>query len=230
MNPEYWNTIATVIPVIALTYTTALRRRDWHLLTSAARRWTALYGAVLIGALSWAEWIALRHLMERSTASFDEAFSLIFVGLAAVQVLMVPVAPLFVLAVHDLHPKVVAAKRSLKKYERGVVDARREYDKVTSDIDTRHAHLLITGMEQVLRDPSLVYNGDGSVRSDYMNRVHIWSEARDYRLKFDALVEPVESRLRLSEADYKRAKKRLTKVLRKLTKRVVKATDLRHGA
>lgn len=225
-NPEYWNTIATVIPVIALTYATALKRGDWHRMKAATRRWIALYGAALVGSLVWVESLALEHLQEKTTDAGDERLSLIVVTWAAAQVLAVPIAPLLVIAVHDLHPKVIRAKRAQWTDERQLASIRQEYDAVNQVILGTLMECRLEGMEQVLAMPDLVYDQDGAVRADYIQRVPPWAYMRDFRRSTDDAREVIAQKLPIAENQLKKSRKRLAKVLRTLTKKTAEMTDL----
>lgn len=225
-NPEYWNTIATVIPVIALTYATALKRGDWHRMKAATRRWIALYGAALVGSLVWVESLALEHLQEKTTDAGDERLSLIVITWAAAQVLAVPIAPLLVIAVHDLHPKVVRAKRAQRADERQLDSLRREYDGFNKHILDTLGECRLDGLEQVLAKPDLVYDQFGAVRGDYIQRVPPWAFVRDFRLSTDEARGNLEQELTGAEKQLKKSRKRLAKVLRTLTKKTAEMTDL----
>lgn len=225
-NPNYWNTIATVIPVIALTYATALKRGDWHRMKAATRRWIALYGACLVTSLVWVESMALDHLHERTSDGHDEQTAFIIVGWAAAQVLAVPIAPLLVLAVHDLHPKILRAKRSQKADERAVAGIRKDYAAIKDDIGLRIAEYRLEGTEQVLENPDLVYDSSGAVRVGYVDRVPRWADARDFRTGTDDAVERLAQKLLVAEKQLKKSRKKLLKVLRSLTKKTAQLTDL----
>jgi hypothetical protein len=227
-NPDYWNTIATVIPVIALTYATALKRSDWHRLKPITRRWIALYGAAVVTALVWAEWIALKHLQQKSTSALDESLTLTVVGAVAVQVVAVPIAPLIVLAIHDLHPKVIRAKRSIKSDERALAKIRKEYSSVLVWVDHVSDEYRIEGMEQVLNNPHLVYTEHGAVIPGYEDRVAAWQSRRRFIASSDQARSSVEEKLRFLEKRLRASKKRLAKILRKITKKTAELTDL-HG-
>lgn len=224
-NSGYWGTIATVIPVIALTYATALRLKNWHRLTAPSRRWTALYGAVFVGLLAWSETLSLRHLQMRSSDAFDEGASLLVVTSAALQVLVVPIAPLLVIALHDLHPSVRRAKKKLKETERTFAATRRHYERIDSDLRRAILESKIDGTNRVLRDAALVYEPAGSIRSDYMDRVQEWSAGRDLKAGTDKDRIEIEEELRAIGKDLKRSRKELDKVLRAVTKKTVKVVN-----
>lgn len=225
-NPDYWNTIATVIPVIALTYSTALKRGDWHRLKPAARRWTALYGAGLVGLLVWTEWMSLEHLQAKTTGSVDEAISLMVVGWAAAHVLALPIAPLLVIALHDLHPKVLRIKRERKFMEREFYDLKRRYEDYFEDMRQYRHEALVDGSNDVFRDPSLVFESSGRVRENYRQSLGSWAlvewiddDVAKYRSEMQEGMDGLEKRLQKSA-------KRLQKSLRSLTKNAAKITDM----
>jgi DNA-binding ferritin-like protein (Dps family) len=225
-NPDYWNTIATVIPVIALTYATALKRRDWHKLKPMARRWTAIYGAVVAAALTWAEWVSLRYLQQKTTNALDESLTLLVVGSVAVQVLAVPIAPLLVLAIHDLHPKVLSIKRKMKANERRFKRAKKDYEQVLRRVGRSHMEMRIAGAEQAIRNPSLAFEEDGAVRNDYRTRVVSWGAADEFRRECDELLAPAQAEFKALGKDLKKSRKDLNKTLRAMTKEFVKVTDM----
>jgi hypothetical protein len=226
-NPSYWSTIATVIPVIALTYATALRRYNWHRLSTPNRRWRALYGAVFVGLLAWSESRSLLHLQLRSSSAFDETFSLFVVMWAALQVLAVPIAPLVVIALHDLHPTVRRAKKEIREAERSAAVVRRDFERIVTTVRRTILEARIDGANRVLRDPSLVYDSTGWVRADYIERVHEWRTGRDLALGTEKDRNQLQEKLWNREKDLKRSRKKLDKTLRAITKRTVKMTNWR---
>jgi hypothetical protein len=225
-NPDYWNTIATVIPVVALTYATAQKRSDWHRMNEWTRRWTALYGAAMFLLLVFVEILSLQHLQERSTSSQDETFSLLVVIWAAAHVLALPISPLIILAVHDLHPKVLRAKRALKSDERQLAQIQREYDEASLWIDRTAREYQIQGSEQVLRDLSLAFAPSGLVRDDYLDRVSGWRAKREILVRSREARVTIEEKFRAARKQHKRSQKRLEKALRTRTKNAAKLTEL----
>lgn len=225
-NPDYWSTIATVIPVIALTYSTALKRSDWHRLNVTARRWTALYGASLVALLVWVESMSLRHLQAQTTSASDESVSFLVVGWAAAQVLAVPIAPLVVIALHDFHPAVLRAKRRLKAAKREIAEIRKEHEDVIAWINHAVAECRIEGMEQVLTRPELVFDDAGAIRPSYVTKVSQWDMARSLKGSTAESIERIDRKLRSGEKQLKESQKELDKALRARTKKAAKLTDL----
>jgi len=141
-------------------------------------------------------------------------------------VLAVPIAPLLVLAVHDLHPKVVRAKRSTAKLERRFNRVQRNHETFVQGVDRTHFELLHAGVEQVLRDPALVYTESGAIRDDYRTRVEWWRRADEFRRHYDEVIEPAETEIQALGKDLKKTRKELNKLLRKMTKEFVKVTEM----
>lgn len=225
-NPDYWNTIATVIPVIALTYSTAFKRGDWHRLKVTTRRWTALYGASLVALLVWVETMSLGHLKAQTTSASDESVSFVIVAWVAAQVLAVPIAPLVVIALHDFHPAVLRAKRGLRAAKRDIAEIRKEHDGVITWINQVVAECRIEGMEQVLVSPSLVFDDTGAIRPNYIKNVIQWDLARGFKGSTAESLERIDGKLQAGEKQLKQAQKRLDKALRARTKKTAKLTNL----
>lgn len=225
-NPDYWSTIATVIPVIALTYATAFKRGDWHRLKVSTRRWTALYGASLVALLVWVESMSLGHLKAQTTSASDESVSFVIVAWAAAQVLAVPISPLVVVALHDFHPAIWRAKRRLRTAKREIAEIRKEHADVTTWINQVVAECRIEGMEQVLVNPSLVFDDTGAIRPNYTQKVSQWDLARDYKGSTAESLERIDGKLQASEKQLKQAQKWLDKALRARTKKTAKLTNL----
>lgn len=225
-NPNYWTAIATVIPVIALTYATSLRRTQWHKMKPSSRRLSAVYSIVLVGFLAWSETLSLLHLQARSSSGVDEAFSLYVVSWAAFSVLSVPVAPLIVIAIHDLHPNVMRARRRLGKTEKEFAALQRRYDAVDRAIQRDMGEATMDGSNQVLDDLSLVFEPSGRVRPDYVDRVIGWKVAQRIGLESSEEIASLGADMQHSKKEIRRERKRLDKAVRAITKKVVKLVDM----
>lgn len=223
-NPSYWGTIATVIPVIALAMATTMRRYPWHRLGSVGRRWVALTGAILVGLLGWSELLSLEHLQARNSNEFDEALSRIVVGGAALQVLVAPILPLLLIAMHDMYPSIRRLKKELRDTERIFAHLQRKTDQSESEYNNFVEQLKIDGTDRVLGDPSLVFDNEGLVRPDYVDRVYEWHAAREFISATEAQRVEFQQRLDATAEKLRRTRKRVDKALRNFTKKTVKFT------
>jgi hypothetical protein len=82
------------------------------------------------------------------------------------------------------------------------------------------------GMEQVLRSPGLVFSEQGTVRPEYGDYVDSWQRRNSFLSEADGARECVEESLRIIEKRLKRSRRKLTKVLKSMTKKAAKLTDL----
>lgn len=217
-NPDYWTTIATVIPVLALTLATVYRNNKWHSLSTFDRRWSAVYGIVLVILLAYVEYLSLSHLQERSSDGLAERFALIVVSAIAFQVIAMPLLPLGLIALHDLHPQVRRAKQALRTSEKEFKMLQKRYRREMKDLGRMELEMHIEATEQIIRGHDLVFSADGTVRTDVLVRVPRLLEARESRklisqsrLKFDRQIEKHAKKLQ-------RARRRQQKALARRTK------------
>lgn len=217
-NPDYWTTIATVIPVLALTLATVYKNNKWHSLSTFDRRWSAAYGIVLVILLAYVEYLSLAHLQERSSNALAERLALIVVSVIAFQVIALPLLPLGLIALHDLHPQVRRAKRSLRVSEKEFKVLQKRYRREMKALSRMELEMQIEASEQIIGEHDLVFSADGTVRPDVLTRVPRLHEARESRklinqsrLKFDRKIDKHAKKLRRARRRQEEALARRTK-------------------
>ena len=222
-NPNYWATIATVIPVIALTSATTLRSKKWHRMRDYQRRLSAFYGAIVVGALVYAEMTALAHLMAKDTDKLDERWTVIVVAFAAANVIAAPIAPLLTIAIHDLSPTVLRIKRDIRADERRYREVVAEVKDVREVLAFVMAEAKIEASDAITRDLNLAFEDDGRVRADYAQRVGTLQRSIDFHAtvmrEIETNIRPKQDKI---EAHLQRKRRRLNKALKNRTRNTTK--------
>lgn len=138
-NPEYWTAIATVVPVLALTLATVYRNNRWHRRSTFDRRLSAIHGITVVISLAYVEHFALAQLQAKTSSDLAERLSLAAVSFIAFQVIALPILPLGLIALHDLHPQVRKAKKFPSVFSRKSSDCSRSVIEVKCRVWSRRS-------------------------------------------------------------------------------------------